>query len=162
MNTRATAASRPTILLAAIAALALSLIWVVSPALGSHVEPVYVDDENVNSCEDLGLDGDGWSLSSGDVLEGEHVYTNGDWSITITSDAGLKNFSFKDAEPPVLKLAVKAGNGYNLYDYSPGGATEDDGIATPSNSGQNEQTGLSHFFICFGEPSESKIGRAHV
>jgi len=162
VNTRATAASRPTILLAAIAALALSLIWVVSPALGTHVPPVYVDSENANSCEDLGLDGAGWNLDASDVQSGTHTYTNGAWSITITADAAGadgKNFSFSNASPPVLKLAVKAGDGYYLYDYSPGGATADTGLITPNTQGNDPeapQAGLSHFFICFGEPGESE------
>jgi len=157
VNARATAVARPTLLIAALAALALSLLWVMSPVLGSHVVPTFVDD-NVNSCEDLGLSGDGWNLSAGDVQVGEHTYVNGDWTITITADADLKHFSFSDADPPVLKLAVKAGDGYYLYDYTPGGATEDDGIITPNNGGndpQQPQAGLSHFFICFGEASES-------
>ena len=156
MNARTTAASRPTILFAAVAALALSLMWVISPVLGSHIEPIYVDSENANSCEDLGLDGDGWNLDSGVVQSGTHTYTNGDWSITITSDAEKKSFSFSDADPLVLMIAVKAGNGYNLYDYTPDGEDADSGLLTPSNGGEGQQTGLSHFFICFGEPGESE------
>jgi hypothetical protein len=142
---------------AAVSALALSMIWLTGPVLATHVDPTFVA-ENVNSCEDLGLTGDGWNLNAGDVQEGEHTYTNGDWTITITADADLKHFSFSDADPPVLKLAVKAGDGYYLYDYSPGGATEDDGIITPNNGGNDPgqpQAGLSHFFICFGEAEES-------
>ncbi|MEX1156149.1 MAG: hypothetical protein WED12_03205, partial [Chloroflexota bacterium] len=155
MNTRAAAVSRPTILLAAGAALAISLLAIVSPVLGIHVTPTFVG-ENVNSCEDLGLSGAGWNLSAASVQAGTHTYTNGAWSITITADAAGadgKNFSFSNASPPVLKLAVKAGDGYYLYDYSPGGATADTGLITPNTQGndpEEPQAGLSHFFICFG------------
>jgi len=152
-----TAASRPAILLAALSAIALLAIWLVSPVLATHVVPTFVEG-NVNSCEDLGLSGDGWNLDASDVDAGEHTYVNGAWTITITADADLKHFSFKDADPPVLKIAVKASDGYYLYDYTPGGATADDGLITPNTGGndpQQPQAGLSHFFICFGEASQS-------
>jgi hypothetical protein len=147
--------------MAALAALALSLVWVMSPAMAT--EPTYVSG-NVNSCEDLGLSGEGWNLESEEILEGTHTYTMGDWTIDITADAAgneAMNFDFANADPPVLVIAVKAADGYYLYDYRPDGATEDTGLMTPNtqdNDPEAPQAGLSHFFICFGEtasPSES-------
>jgi len=41
VNTRAMVASRPTVYLAALSALALSLIWVVSPVLGTKPDPLH-------------------------------------------------------------------------------------------------------------------------
>lgn len=160
MSTRTAQAgtfSRLMLAIAAMAIIALSLALTARPVLASHVEPTFVSG-NVNSCEDLGLTGDGWNLDAGAVQAGTHTYVNGDWTITITADADLKHFSFSDADPPVLKLAVKAADGYYLYDYTPGGATEDDGIITPNSGGNasdQPQAGLSHFFICFGESEQS-------
>lgn len=154
--------SRSTILMAALAALALSLVWVISPAMAT--EPTYVSG-NVNSCEDLGLTGDGWNLESGEILEGTHTYVMGDWTIDITADAAgneAMSFDFANADPPVLVLAVKAADGYFLYDYRPNGVTEDTGLITPNTQDNDPgapQAGLSHFFICFGEeesPSEEQ------
>jgi hypothetical protein len=41
VNTRALAASRPTVLLAAVAGLALSMVWVISPVLGTQPDPLH-------------------------------------------------------------------------------------------------------------------------
>jgi hypothetical protein len=41
VNTRALAASRPTVLLATVAGLALSMVWVISPVLGTQPDPLH-------------------------------------------------------------------------------------------------------------------------
>lgn len=150
--------SRLASLAAAAATLGLSVTLLAQPALASHVTPSFVDF-NINSCEDLGLPADTPSISLGslDVQSGEHTYTSGDLSITITADADLKHFSFEDASPPVLAVAVKAADGAYIYDYRPDGATEDDGLITPNTGGNDPskpQAGLSHLFVCFGEEAE--------
>jgi hypothetical protein len=154
-------AGRLVIAIVALAALALSLIYLARPAQ-ANTEPTYVAG-NVNSCTDLGLP-DGTpsiSLDASAVSSGTHTYStvNGG-SIIITANSGLTEFSFNSANPPVLVLAVKAGDGYNVYDYRPDGTTADGGLETPTNGGA-QQAVLSHLFICFGEastasPSESQ------
>jgi hypothetical protein len=147
--------NRVAIAVIALAALALSLVYLARPAQ-ANTEPTYVAG-NVNSCTDLGLpDGTpGVSIDASGVSSGSHTYdTVNGGSIIITSNAAKTEFAFSSADPPVLVFAVKAGDGYNVYDYQPNGATADGGLETPVNNG-NQQAALSHFFICFGEPASS-------
>src|SRR3970282_563766 len=60
VNARAMAASRPTILFAVISALALSLLWVMSPVLATHVEPIPVNEGNP-TCDDFAPEGESWT-----------------------------------------------------------------------------------------------------
>ena len=141
----------------ATAAIALSLIYLARPAQ-ANTTPTY-HEGNVNSCEDLGLPANtpGISIDASAVTYGTStIDTVNGGTIDITANSTLMQFSFAHANPPVLAIAVKAGDGYNQYDY-PGGATADGGLATPMNNG-NQQAALSHLYICFGEASESQAG----
>ncbi len=144
--------------IAATAAIALSLVYLARP-VQANTTPTY-HEGNVNSCEDLGLPANtpGISIDASAVVYGSKTYdTVNGGSIVITANSTLMQFSFNSANPPVLVLAVKAGDGYNEYDYRPGGATADGGLATPMNNG-GQQAALSHLYICFGEASESQPG----
>lgn len=140
----------------ALTAAVLSFGYLAASALASSVTPTFVSG-NVNSCADLNLPADtpGLSIDAGNVQSGSHTYDTVDGgSIIITSNSDKTEFAFNSANPPVLVLAVKAGDGYNVYDYRPDGATNDAGIQTPINGG-DQQAALSHFFLCFGTKVES-------
>ncbi|HLY35301.1 MAG TPA: hypothetical protein VKU35_01150, partial [Candidatus Limnocylindria bacterium] len=146
-----------TLSIVALTASVLSFGYLAAPALANHVAPTYVPG-NINSCGDVpGLSADtpGMSIDASEVSSGSHTYDTVDGgSIIITANTAKTEFAFDGANPPVLVFAVKAGDGYYLYDYRPDGATSDGGLATPNNAG-NQQATLSHLFLCFGTKTES-------
>lgn len=118
MSTR-TAASRPMILLAALSALALSLLWVMSPVLGSHdtdLELVAINMDNTDEC-----DGFDFAFKLDDVQDlaaGEYTASDADHTVFIEielidtdpPDGEIDDFTILDADPPIADIEVKQPN----------------------------------------------------
>jgi hypothetical protein len=121
------------------------------PALAASVEPEYV--EGNPNCASQGFDSElkiDVSELSGGTSE---VFSNAFGTIEITANAGLTEFSFADAAPPVDAVILKAGDGANVYAYAPA-AQADGGLETPDNGG-GQQAQISHISVCFGDEPES-------
>jgi hypothetical protein len=114
-----TAASRPMILLAALSALALSLLWVMSPVLASHetdLELVAINMENSDEC-----DGFDFAFKLDDVQDltaGEYTASDADHTVFIEielidtdpPDGEIDDFTILDADPPIADIEVKQPN----------------------------------------------------
>jgi hypothetical protein len=139
-----TAASRPMILLAALSAIALSMIWLVSPAFATHVTPTVIDSNA--SCGELGDFAFEFKI---DETPETKTYSdpNSDFVVDITVNADATEMSFS-SNLPVDAVFIKGGTGGgNLYVYDPP-VTEDSGLTTPT--GQQ----ISHVSFCFHQPPE--------
>lgn len=121
------------------------------PTLAASVEPTFV--EGNPDCADLGYASE-LKIGVGDLTGGtSEVFSNANGSIEITANAGLTEFSFDDAAPPVDAVILKAGDGANVYAYAPA-ATADSGLVTPDNGG-GQQAQISHISVCFGDEPDS-------
>jgi hypothetical protein len=114
-----TAASRPTILLAALSALALSLLWVMSPVLASHdtdLELVAINMENTDECDAFDF-----AFKLDDVTNlaaGEYTASDADHTVFIEielidtdpPDGEIDDFTILDADPPIADIEVKQPN----------------------------------------------------
>jgi len=155
VKTQATAASRPTILLAAVSAMALSLIWVMSPVLGSHVEPTPINEGNP-TCSDFAPDGEAWTqfkLEGDDLADG--TYSDGTLEVTISnyvnSSSGTPGSFDWESNIGVDAVFVKAGSDkHNLYLYNPE-ETSDTGLGPQAGQGN----GISHISFCYDEEEET-------
>lgn len=149
MSTR-TAASRPTILLAALSAIALSMIWVMSPVFGTHVVPTLI--EGNASCGQLDVAYD-HEFKIEPVASGDYDDPNSDFEVTITvhDTADGQTFDFS-ANLGVDAVFAKGGDAGNLYVYDPA-ETEDTGLHAPENA-SGDFANLSHISFCFNEPPE--------
>ena len=145
MSTR-TAASRPAILIAALSAIALSMIWVVSPVFGTHVEPTVITSNA--SCGELGAYDHEFKI---DATPETKTYSdpNSDFEVAVTVNAGATEMSFI-SNLPVDAVFVKGGTGGgNLYVYDPP-VIEDSGLTVPTIQQ------ISHVSFCFNDlPDES-------
>jgi hypothetical protein len=113
------AASRPTVLFAAIAALALSLVWVVAPALASHETDLELVAVNLNNTDEC--DGSDFAFKLDDVQEllpGEYTASDADHTVFIEielidsdpADGEIDDFDILDADPPIDSIEVKQPN----------------------------------------------------
>jgi hypothetical protein len=114
-----TAASRPMVLLAALAAIAVSLLWVMSPALASHytdLELVAINMDNTDEC-----DGFDFAFKLDDVQNlaaGEYTASDADHTVFIEielidsdpADGEIDDFTILDADPPIADIVVKQPN----------------------------------------------------
>ena len=146
-------AVRPTALVAAFAAFALSLFAIVAPAMASHVEPTEIDGNH--SCGQLNVAYD-HEFKVEPVTGGTKDDPNSAFSVTLTlhDTADGQTFDF-DANLAVDAVFAKGGNEGNLYVYDPA-ETSDTGLHAPANS-SGSYAGLSHISFCFNdvpEPSE--------
>jgi len=155
VNARATAVARPTLLVAAVAALALSLLWVMSPALATHVVPTPINEGNP-TCDDFAPEGEDWTqfkLQGDDLADG--TYTDGTLEVTIdnfvNSNSGTPGSFDWSSNIGVDAVFVKAGTDkHNLYLYDPE-ETSDTGLGPQAGQGN----GISHISFCYDEDEES-------
>ena len=160
MNARAMAASRPTILFAVISALALSLLWVMSPVLATHVEPIPVNEGNP-TCDDFAPEGESWTqfkLEGDDLADG--TYSDGTLEVTIdnfvNSSSGTPGSFDWSSNIGVDAVFVKAGSDkHNLYLYDPE-ATSDTGLGPQAGQGN----GISHISFCYDEDEEESVAES--
>jgi hypothetical protein len=122
------------------------------PAFAASVEPTFVDGNP--DCASQGYSAE-LKIDAGALTGGAtETFSNAFGTIDITSNAGLTEFSFDNAAPPVDAVIVKAGDGANVYAYDPA-AEADSGLITPDNDG-GQQAQVSHISVCFGEePDEA-------
>ena len=162
MNARATAVSRPTLLFAALAALALSLLWVMSPALAEHGTPgpaVSPTEVAFPGGEPSCPTGDGVRFQDLDLVSGT---TLGNVTIlNVDVDAGTFDFE-ADLGFLVSYVFAKGGTPQNVYDYTGfpgGGVAHDDGLVTPNNP-SGGPAGISHIDICVVEGEEESVAES--
>lgn len=159
MNARASAVSRPTIFLAALAALALSLLWVASPALAEHdtAGPAVTPTEQQFPGGDpicptgVGVRFQGAELVN-DTTKGNVTITN------VDVDGGTFDFA-AGAGYLVSYVFAKGGTPQNVYNYSGfpgGGVAHDDGLAMPTNPESGKPYGISHIDFCVVQAEESE------
>ena len=150
MSTR-TAASRPMILLAALSAIALSMIWLVSPAFATHVEPQFKSGNQ--TCGELGDYDHEFKIQP--VESGDYSDPNSDFEVTLTvNDTPAGPTVDFESNLGVDALFVKGGDDGNLYVYVPP-ATEDTGLHAPLNP-SGKWAGLSHLSFCFNDTPEEE------
>lgn len=150
MRTR-TAATRLSILLAALSALALSSIWLISPVLATHVEPVFVDGNA--SCGELGDYDHEFKIEP--VESGTYDDPASDFSVEITVNDTPEGPTVDfESNLGVDALFVKGGDAGNLYIYDPA-ATSDEGTHAPVNP-NGKWAGLSHLSFCFNDVPSSQ------
>ena len=157
MNARATAVARPTLLIAAVSALALSLLWVLSPVLATHVTPTPINEGNP-TCEDFAPEGEDWTqfkLEGDDLADG--TYTDGTLEVTISnyvnSDSGTPGSFDWESNIGVDAVFVKAGSDkHNLYLYDPE-ETSDTGLGPQAGQGN----GISHISFCYDVEEEESV-----
>jgi hypothetical protein len=144
--------SRLAILVAAVAALGLSLTLLIRPAMATHVQPTLVGDNL--TCAQLGDYDHEFKVEP--VTAGTHNDPNSEFSVTLTlnSTANGQTFDFV-ANLAVDAVFVKGGPGGNLYVYSPA-ATSDTGLHAPGNDqgtavASAPWSGLSHLSFCFND-----------
>jgi len=143
--------SRPMLIVASLAALALSLLWVMSPVLAEHgtagpaVAPSEVDFPGGEpSCPT----GEGVRFQNAeladDVTKGHVTLLN------VDVDAGTFDFE-ADAGFLVSYVFAKGSTPQNVYNYSGfpgGGVAHDDGLVTPINDASGKPAGISHIDFC--------------
>lgn len=143
--------SRLMLTIAAVSAIALSMIWLAGPVLATHVEPVL--HEGNASCGALGDYDHEFKIEP--VESGDFADPDSDFEVTITvhDTADGQTFDFS-ANLGVDAVFAKGGDQGNLYIYDPA-ETEDDGLHAPVND-SGKFANLSHISFCFNEtPTES-------
>jgi hypothetical protein len=152
-QTSANHATRLALIVAAIAALILATFYLVSPVLGTHVAPVFVDGNA--SCGQLNVAYD-HEFKIEPVTGGLHNDPSSDFSVTLTlhNTADGQTFDWV-SNLPVDAVFAKGGSEGNLYVYAPP-ATADTGLHAPANA-SGDWAGLSHISFCFNDvPEESE------
>ena len=154
MSTRTAQAgtfSRLMMTIAAVSAIALSMIWLAGPVLATHVSPTPIAGNA--TCGELG-DYD-FEFKIQPVESGDYSDPNSDFEVTITvNDTPEGQTVDFESNIGVDALFVKGGASGNLYVYDPA-ATEDTGLhAQLGPSGK--WLGLSHLSFCFAEPPEEE------
>ena len=162
MNARTKTMSRPTILFAALAALALSLLWVMSPALAEHATPgpaVSPTEVDFPGGDPVCPTGEGVRFSDADLASDTtlgHVTI-----LNVDVDAGTFDFE-ADAGFLVSYVFAKGGTPQNVYDYTGfpgGGVAHDDGLSTPDNA-SGGPAGISHIDFCVVEGEEESVAES--
>jgi hypothetical protein len=135
--------------IAAVSALALSMIWLVGPVLATHVDPIF-NDKNA-SCGELGDYDHEFKIEP--VESGDYSDPDSDFEVTITvhETADGQTFDFS-ANLGVDAVFAKGGDQGNLYVYDPA-ETEDTGLHAPDNE-SGKYANLSHISFCFDEPPD--------
>jgi hypothetical protein len=144
-------ATRSMLALAAVSALALSMIWMMSPVLGTHVTPTLI--EGNASCGELGEYDHEFKIEP--VASGSYDDPASDFSvdITVNDTADGQTVDF-ESNLGVDAVFVKGGDAGNLYVYDPA-ETSDDGLHAPANA-SGKWAGLSHISFCFNEAPTSQ------
>jgi hypothetical protein len=144
--------SRLMLTVAAVSAIALSMIWLAGPVLATHVEPQFV--EGNHSCGDLNVAYD-HEFKIEPVESGNYVDPNSDFIVDITVNDTPEGPTVDfDANLGVDAVFVKGASDGNLYVYSPA-ETSDTGLHAPLNA-SGKWAGLSHLSFCFNDtPEES-------
>ena len=155
MSTRTAQAgtfSRLMMAIAAVSAIALSMIWLTGPVLATHVAPTPIDGNA--TCGELGAFEHEFKIQP--VESGTYSDPNSDFEVTITvNDTAAGQTVDFESNLGVDALFVKGGSSGNLYVYVPP-ATEDTGLhAQLGPSGK--WLGLSHLSFCFSEPPEESV-----
>jgi hypothetical protein len=143
--------SRLMLTIAAVSAIALSMIWLAGPVLATHVEPTLI--EGNASCGELGDYDHEFKIEP--VESGDFADPDSDFEVTITvhDTADGQTFDFS-ANLGVDAVFAKGGDQGNLYVYDPA-ETADDGLHAPDNE-SGKFANLSHISFCFNEtPEES-------
>jgi hypothetical protein len=143
--------------IAAVSAIALSMIWLAGPVLATHVTPTFV--EGNHTCAELGDFGHEFKVEP--VLTGTYDDPNSAFSVDITvndtADGPTLDF---ESNLGVDAVFVKGGDDGNLYSYSPA-ATEDTGLHAPLNP-SNKWAGLSHVSFCFTDTPEESVAESEA
>jgi hypothetical protein len=148
--------TKPLIIVAAFAALALSLFAVVGPALATHVTPTPINSGNP-TCDDFAPEGAEWielKLQNDQLANG--TYSDGTLTVTISnfvnSDSGVPGSFDWSSNIGVDAVFVKAGSDkHNLYVYDPE-ATSDTGLGPQAGQGN----GISHISFCYDVELETE------
>jgi hypothetical protein len=137
---------------AAMSAIALSMIWLAGPVLATHVEPEFVAGNH--SCGDLNVAYD-HEFKIEPVESGNYVDPDSDFIVDITvNDTPEGQTVDFDANLGVDAVFVKGASDGNLYVYDPA-ETSDTGLHAPLNA-SGKWAGLSHLSFCFNDtPEES-------
>jgi hypothetical protein len=69
-------------------------------------------------------------------------------NITVASDGSSVSWNDGNGDNEVVAVAVKGGNGFNLYSYAEATAG-DTGLVGPANGGDNSPA-VSHIVVCYG------------
>jgi hypothetical protein len=142
--------TRPMLFLAAFAALALSMLAMVGPAMATHVAPVFVAGNN--SCAQLGDYDHEFKIEP--VESGTYDDPASDFVVTITVNDTPEGQTFDfESNLGVDAVFVKGGDNGNLYVYSPA-ETADTGLHAPLGA-SGKWAGLSHISFCFNDVPES-------
>jgi hypothetical protein len=144
--------SRLMLTIAAMSAIALSMIWLAGPVLATHVEPVFVAGNH--SCGQLNVAYD-HEFKIEPVESGNYVDPDSDFIVDITvNDTPEGQTVDFDANLGVDAVFVKGASDGNLYVYDPA-ETSDTGLHAPLNA-SGKWGGLSHLSFCFNDtPEES-------
>ena len=153
MSTRTAQAgtfSRLMLTVAAVSAIALSMIWLAGPVLATHVTPTFV--EGNNTCSQLDADF-GHEFKIQPVVSGTFDDPNSDFSVelTVNDTAEGPTVDF-ESNLAVDAVFVKGGDDGNLYSYDPA-ETSDTGLHAPLNP-SGKWAGLSHLSFCFTDTPE--------
>jgi hypothetical protein len=142
--------SRLLLTVAAVSAIALSMIWLAGPVLATHVTPTFV--EGNHTCAELGDFGHEFKIEP--VATGTYDDPNSAFSVDITvNDTAAGQTVDFESNLGVDAVFVKGASDGNLYSYSPP-ATADTGLHAPLNA-SGQWAGLSHLSFCFTDVPES-------
>ena len=154
MSTRIQGAtfSRLMLAIAAVSAIALSMIWLAGPVLATHVTPTFV--EGNHTCAQLDSEF-GHEFKIEPVASGIYDDPNSDFSVEITvNDTAAGPTVDFESNLAVDAVFVKGGDDGNLYSYDPA-ATSDTGLHAPVNP-NGKWAGLSHLSFCFTDTPEEE------
>jgi hypothetical protein len=144
--------SRLMLTIAAVSAIALSMIWLAGPVLATHVTPTFV--EGNHTCAELGDFGHEFKIEP--VATGSYDDPNSDFSVDITvNDTAAGPTVDFESNIGVDAVFVKGASDGNLYSYSPP-ATADTGLHAPLNA-SGKWAGLSHLSFCFTDTPEESV-----
>jgi hypothetical protein len=151
--------SRTAILVAAVAALGLSMTLLVPSALAEHDDAgpaVTPTPAAFPGGDPVCLEGVGIRFQNQELTDG---FSKGGVTLTdVDVDGGT--LSFEVAAPNLAAMVfVKGGTVMNIYDYSGfpgGGVAHDDGLTTPINPSNDKPFGLSHVDFCVVEADEEE------
>jgi hypothetical protein len=145
--------SRLMLTVAAVSAIALSMIWLAGPVLATHVTPTFVAGNH--TCAQLDSEF-GHEFKIQPVESGTFDDPNSDFSVTLTvNDTAAGPTVDFVSNLAVDAVFVKGGDDGNLYSYDPA-ETADTGLHAPLNP-NGKWAGLSHLSFCFTTTPEESV-----